>query len=57
MSQANVWLKENYSVELLKCQTVEKKIASAEGLSIDDPKFDMPFDDTNVYNVHGLRYV
>ena len=57
MSRANVWLKENSSVELLKCQTVEKRIVSAEGLSLDDPVFDVPSEETNVYSVHGLRFV
>ena len=57
MSQANIWLKGNGSIEILKCETVQKKIASAEGLSDGDPMFDEPFDDTNVYSVQGLRYV
>ena len=57
VSQANVWLRGNCSIEILKCETVHKKIASAEGLGDGDPKFDEPFDDTNVYSVQGLRYV
>ena len=55
MSQANVWLKRNCSIEILKCETVQKKIASAEGLGDCDPKFDEPLDDTNIYSVQGLR--
>ena len=37
--KANAWLAENADVHLLKCETIEKKITSADDVLSDSPMF------------------
>ena len=53
--KANVWIQNNLSIRLVRCETVEKKIRHIDDISNDEVMF-VPKGNFAIY-VKGLRYV
>ncbi|ELU04827.1 hypothetical protein CAPTEDRAFT_223060 [Capitella teleta] len=53
--KANTWLRDRPRYTVLKCETIEKKVSSADQLTDTNPKFDVPEANIVVYTVLGLR--
>ena len=57
LPRANAWLRDHPLAEVIKCETISKRVSSPEQVGQSDPKFDVPKATTNVWHVKGLRYV
>ena len=53
--RANAFLRERSIYDVVKCETLEKKVSSPEQLGQSNPKFDVPSAIKSVYVVKGLR--
>ena len=53
--RANAFLRERSIYDVVKCETLEKKVSSPEQLGQSNPKFDVPSASKSVYVVKGLR--